>query len=121
MSTQDDDHALREGVNRVPPPADSVIERVTPALRAALLRAESRLSERCASKTATVELQDAAIKAVNVAHGNLSTFLKADTAHPDSPTSQIDYYRFAYALIDRIAEARKAGVDVRLDKLEIRR
>ncbi|TQC44404.1 hypothetical protein EEB14_37695 [Rhodococcus sp. WS4] len=26
-------------------------------------------------------------------------------------TSQIDYYRFAYALIDRITEARKAGVD----------
>ncbi|MFZ2172951.1 MAG: hypothetical protein WAW17_02735 [Rhodococcus sp. (in: high G+C Gram-positive bacteria)] len=121
MSTQDDDHAIRDGVNRVPPPPDSVIERVTPVLRAALVRAETRLSERCAAKTAPVELHDAAIKAVKLAHANLSTFLAADTAHPDSPTSQIDYYRFAYALIDRIAEARKAGVDVRLDKLEIRR
>ncbi|MGV9868822.1 hypothetical protein [Rhodococcus koreensis] len=120
MSTQHDDHAIRDGVNRVAPSPDCVIERVTPALRAALFREESRPAERCAS-AATVALHDAAIKAVNLAHANLSTFLAADTAHPDSPTSQIDYYRFAYALIDRIAEARKAGVDVRLDKLEIRR
>jgi len=120
MSTQHDDHAIRDGVNCVAPPPDSVIERVTPALRAALFREESRLAERCAS-VATVELHDAAIKAVNLAHANLSTFLAADTAHPDGPTSQSDYYRFAYALIDRITEARKAGVDVRLDKLEIRR
>ena len=54
--------------------------------------------------------------------GLLSTFLAADTAHPDGATSQIDFYRFAYALIDRIAEAaRKAGVDVRLGEIEIRR
>ncbi len=51
----------------------------------------------------------------------MSAFLAADTAHPDGATSQIDYYRFAYALIDRIAEARKAGVDVRLGEIEIRR
>ena len=121
MSTQHDDHAIRDGVNRVAPPPDCVIERVTPVLRAVLHRAEGRRSERRASKAATVELQDAAIKAVNVAQGNLSTFLAADTAHPDPPTSQIDYYRFAYALIDRIAEARKAGVAVRIGQLEIRR
>lgn len=30
MSPQDDDHAIHDGVNRVPPPPDSVIERVTP-------------------------------------------------------------------------------------------
>jgi len=53
--------------------------------------------------------------------GLLSTFLAADTAHPDGATSQIDFYRFAYALIDPIAEARKAGVDVRLGEIEIRR
>ena len=58
---------------------------------------------------------------MNLAQGNLSNFLAADTTHPDSPTSQIDYYRFAYALIDRIAEARKAGVDIRLGEIEIRR
>nr|WP_271209156.1 hypothetical protein [Rhodococcus wratislaviensis]GLK33619.1 hypothetical protein GCM10017611_04610 [Rhodococcus wratislaviensis] len=70
---------------------------------------------------ATVELREAAIKAVNLAHSNLCGFLEADTAHPDGLTSQIDYYRYAYALIDRIAEARKAGVDVRLGTIEIRR
>ncbi|BAH55855.1 hypothetical protein MLGJGCBP_01280 [Rhodococcus sp. T7] len=41
MSPRDDDYAIRDGENRVPPPPDSVIERVTPVLRAALLlRAE---------------------------------------------------------------------------------
>ncbi|CAG7637927.1 hypothetical protein SIM91_05555 [Rhodococcus opacus] len=111
MSTPDD----------IPPPPDGVIDRVAPVLRAALARAESRLTERGAAKAATVELQEAAIKAVNLAHGNLRGFLSADTAHPDGPTSQIDYYRYAYALIDRIAEARKAGIDVRLGEIEIRR
>ncbi|ELB85965.1 hypothetical protein Rwratislav_47380, partial [Rhodococcus wratislaviensis IFP 2016] len=86
MSTTDDD---------IPPPPDSVIERVAPVLRAALLQAETRLSERCAAKAATVELESAAIKAVNQAHANLSNFLVADTANPDSATSQIDYYHFA--------------------------
>jgi hypothetical protein len=105
----------------IPPPPDGVIERVTPVLRAALARAETRLTGRCAAKDATVELQQAAIKAVTHAHGNLCGFLAADTAHPGSPTSQIDYYRYAYALIDRIAEARKAGLDVRLGEIEIRR
>ena len=121
MSSHDDDQAIRDDGKRVPPPPDSVIERVAPALRAALARAETRLSERCASTAATVERQEAAIKAVNLAQGSLSSFLAADTAHHDSPTSQIDYYRFAYALIDRIAEARKAGVDVRFGEIEIRR
>ncbi|MFD9669047.1 hypothetical protein ACFWAY_47085 [Rhodococcus sp. NPDC059968] len=121
MSSHDDDQAIRDDAAHVSPPPDSVTERVAPALRVALVRAETRLSDRCASKAATVERQDAAIKAVNLAQGNLSNFLAADTAHPDSPTSQIDYYRFAYALIDRIAEARKAGVDIRFGEIEIRR
>lgn len=112
MSTTDDD---------VPAPPDSVIECVAPVLRAALLQAEGRLSERCAARAAAVERESAVIKAVNQAHVNLSTFLAADTAHPDRATSQIDYYRFAYALIDRIAEARRSGVDVRLGEIEIRR
>ncbi|MDT2009354.1 hypothetical protein FXW78_45770 [Rhodococcus opacus] len=106
MSSIDDD---------IPPPPDSVIERVAHAFGAVILRAER------ASKAATVEQEAAAIKAVKDAQGNLSTFLAADTAHPDGATSQIDFYRFAYALIDRIAEARKAGVDVRLGEIEIRR
>ncbi len=59
MSSIDDD---------VPPAPDSVIERVAPILRAALLRAESRASDR-ASKAVTVEHEAAAIKAVKVAHG----------------------------------------------------
>ncbi|MGH3804530.1 MAG: hypothetical protein ACRDTD_31205 [Pseudonocardiaceae bacterium] len=121
MSTHDDDQAIRADVKRIPPPPDSVIERVAPLLRAALVQAETRLSDLVAAKAATVDLQDAAIKAVNQAQVNLRNFLAADTAHPHGPTSQIDYYRFAYALIDRIAEARKAGVDVRLDQIEIRR
>ncbi|EID79860.1 MULTISPECIES: hypothetical protein [Rhodococcus] len=110
MSTPDD----------ILPPSDGVIDRVAPALRAALVRAETRLTERCATKTAAAERHAAAIKAVNLAHANLCGFLAADTAHPDGPTSQIDYYRYAYALIDRIAEARKAGIDVRLGEIEIR-
>lgn len=121
MSTHDHDQEIRYDVKQIPPPPDSVIDRVAPALRAALVRAETRLSDRCAAKAATIERQEAAIKAVHLAHGNLSGFLAADTAHPDSPTSQIDYYRFAYALIDRIAEARKAGIDVRLGEIDIRR
>ncbi|MFF2113614.1 hypothetical protein [Rhodococcus koreensis] len=110
MATTDDD---------IPPAPDGVIERVAPILRAALLRAESRGSDR-AAKAAIVEHEAVTIKAVRVAHANLSTFLAADTAHPDGATSQIDYYELAYALIDRIAAARKAGVDVRLGEIEIR-
>jgi hypothetical protein len=102
------------------PPSDGVLDRVAPAPRAALVPAETRLTERSAAKVATVERHEAAIKAVHLAHANLCGFLAADTAHPDGLTSQIDYYRYAYTLIDRIAEARKAGVDVRLGEIEIR-
>jgi hypothetical protein len=111
MSTPDD----------IPPPPEVVIDRVAPVLRAAVVRAGTRLTERCAEKAKAVELREAAIKAVHLAQSNLCGFLEADTAHPDGLTSQIDYYRYAYALIDRIAEARKAGVDVRLGAIEIRR
>ena len=48
----------------------------------------------------------------------LRNFLATDTTHPNRATSQIDYFRFAYALIDRIAEARRSGVDVRLGEIE---
>jgi hypothetical protein len=49
---------------------------------------------------------------VKVAHGNWSTFLAADTAHPDGATSQIDYYHFADALISGSARSRSGADEI---------